>query len=89
MRNLRKKNHAEPKDSQKDKELKEMEDPETPLKLGADCPSDGAEDGGLLKRQRTRTPQKKIPEPKVKEILQLHLDDHNTFSIGSYVLARC
>jgi hypothetical protein len=80
---------AEPKDSQKDKELKEMEDPETPLKLGADCPSDGAEDGGLLKRQRTRTPQKKIAEPKVKEILQLHLDDHSTFSIGSYVLARC
>ena len=85
--------HAEPTDSQKNEELKEMEagrpDPKTPLKLNADSPSDGAEDGGLAKRQRTRTPQKKIAEPKVREILQLHLDDHSNFSIGSYVLARC
>ena len=84
---------AEPTDSQKNKELEEMEagrpDPETPLKFGADSPSDGAEDGGLAKKQRTRTPQKKIADPKVREILQLHLDDHSTFSIGSYVLARC
>jgi len=75
-----------PKASEKDKELKEP-DPVTPLKL--DCPSDGAEDGGMAKKQRTRTPQKKIADPKVREILQLHLDDHSTFSIGSYVLARC
>ena len=85
--------HAEPTDSQKNEELKEMEagrpDPKTPLKLNADSPSDGAEDGGLSKRQRTRTPQKKIASLKVREILQLHLDDHSNFSIGSYVLARC
>lgn len=83
---LKDKELKEPTASEKDKELKEP-DPVTPLKL--DCPSDGAEDGGMAKKQRTRTPQKKIADPKVREILQLHLDDHSTFSIGSYVLARC
>ena len=85
---------AEPTDPLKTKKDKDTEptdppDPETPLKFGADSPSDGAEEGGLAKKQRTRTPQKKIAIPKVREILQLHLDDHHNFSIGTYVLARC
>ena len=37
---------------------------------------------------RLRTPQTKIPLDQMKPILELHLDDHPTFNIGSYVPKR-
>ena len=36
--------------------------------------------------KRCRQPQVKIDLPQCRQILELHLDDHSTFGIGSYVL---
>ena len=40
------------------------------------------------KAKNLRTPQTKIPLEECKAMLELHLDDHPTFNIGSYVPER-